>query len=85
MCEFLQRHVYFMFYCCVMEKHFVFWNKDARFVIKLYTKTRTVQMALVGPRSNVVSPHGIVVDQSSRPYGTDIKISDYGEVLEAFF
>ena len=42
-------------------------------------------MALVGPRSNVVSPQGIVVDQSSRPYGTDIKISDYGEVLEAFF
>ena len=39
-------------------------------------------MALVAPRSNVVSPHGIVVDQSSRPYGTDIKISDYGEVLD---
>ena len=41
-------------------------------------------MALVGPRSNVVSPHGIVVDRSSRPYGTDIKIIDYEEVLETF-
>ena len=41
-------------------------------------------MALVGPRSNVVSPHGIVVDRSSRPDGTDIKIIDYGEVLETF-
>ena len=41
-------------------------------------------MALVGPRSNVVSPHGIVVDRSSRPYGTDIKIIDCGEVLDAF-
>ena len=41
-------------------------------------------MALVGPRSNVVSPHGIVVDRSSRPYGTDITNIDYGEVLEAF-
>ena len=28
MCEFLQRHVYFMFYCCVMEKHVAFWNKE---------------------------------------------------------
>ena len=43
-------------------------------------------MALVGPRSNVDgSPHGIVVDQSSRSYGTDIKNIDYGEVLETFF
>ena len=42
-------------------------------------------MALVGPRSNVVSPHvPVVVERSSRPYGTDIKIIDYGEVLESF-
>ena len=39
-------------------------------------------MALAAPRSNVVSPNGTVVDRSSRPYGTDIKISDYGEVLD---
>ena len=28
---------------------------------KTLSKTRTVQIALVGPRSNVVSPHEIVV------------------------
>ena len=53
-------------------------------VLQKFIETRTVQMALVGPRSNVVSPHGIVVDRSSRPYGTDIKIIDCGEVLDAF-
>ena len=63
----------------------LFWHKDAGCVTyKTLAKTRTVQMALVGPRSTVVSPHGIVVDRSIRPYGTDIKIIDYGEVLEAF-
>ena len=39
-------------------------------VLQKFIETRTVQMALVGPRSNVVSPHGIVVDRSSRPLVT---------------
>ena len=74
-----------MFSCCVMEKHVVFGIKmPVALCYKTLSKTRTVQMALVGPRSNVVSPHGIVVDRSSRPYGTDIKIIDYEEVLETF-
>ena len=58
-------------------------------VLQKFIETRTVQMALVGPRSNVVSPHGIVVDrrwpiEQTFSYGTDIKIIDYREVLEAF-
>ena len=61
------------------------WEVTGNFLCyKTLSKTRTVQMALVGPRSNVVSPHGIVVDRSSRPDVTDIKIIDYGEVLETF-
>ena len=59
-----------MFYCCVLCKHVVFFGIKMPVVLQKFIETRTVQMALVGPRSNVVSPHGIVVDRSSRPLVT---------------
>ena len=46
---------------CVMEKHVVFLGIKMSAGRQTLSKTRTVQIMLVGPRSNVVSPHGIVV------------------------
>ena len=44
-----------------MEEHVVLLAWRCRLGDKTLSKTRTVQIALVGLRSNVVSPHGIVV------------------------
>ena len=75
-----------MFMLCVIvdwcNSRLLFRHKDAGSVTKLYRKPELSSIGrrlrcLHGPRSNVVSPHGIVVDRSNRPYcGTDIKLQE---------
>ena len=83
-----------MFMWCVIadwcKSRLLFRHKDAGSVTKL---SRNPELSsngprlrcLHGPRSNVVWPHGIVVDRSNRPYcGTDIKPREVGGYSEVF-
>ena len=74
-----------MFYCCDGKAR-CFFGIKMPVVLQNFIENRNCSDGVSWSKEqcSFATVHGIVVDRSSRPYGTDIKNIDYGEVLEAF-
>ena len=72
-----------MFPCCVIKKHVVFGIKMP-VVLQNFIENPNCPDGVGWSKEQWSFATQDCFDRSSRPYGNDIKIIDYGEVLETF-